>query len=145
MTRNEIFGVFVGSGEYTTLDALAKRRAEEGWLIVDDFGEEFYRQFKASHDRNVVVNGSSAGECVAKVVKLAIDNGASQVLVPLNEVLQGFTNDLNSEDQMRRNAVQLAWSLRSGGYLENNRLLVVPTEIWDAVANEVREYGNHVC
>lgn len=137
LNNTETFGVFVGRGEYTTLDDLAEQRMRDGWLICDEFDAEFTRKFIPSCGKKVIVNGSSTGECVAKVVKLALDNGAKQVIVPLNEVQQGFTDDLNSVEHMTHNALLLALSIRSGGYIDDDRLLVVPTEIWDAVQSQV--------
>lgn len=134
------FGVFVGYGEYLNLDNLAAQRMEQGWLFCYEFDAEFTRKFKPSRGKTLIVNGSSPGECVAKVVKLGLDNGVEKVIVPLNEIFDGFTNDMNGLEQMTHNAFNLAWAIRCGGYIDDDRLMVIPTEIWDAVQSQVVRY-----
>jgi NADPH-dependent glutamate synthase beta subunit-like oxidoreductase len=127
--REKSVSIFVGDGHYENLEKLADRRRAQGWhmgattwsFIKEDF-------FPSVSDAVVVINGGDAGNCVVSAAGEALRHGARRVVIPLIYI----KTHSEGENPLLRRARRLAAGLAEQYLMDDSRLIVTPTVVWEA-------------
>lgn len=136
--REHLVGVFVGKGDYVEQLSLAEQReAEPGWIVgghvdtkrmIDALSRVPYTTF--------FLNGAHAGDCIPVFTKRALRKNAARIIIPLHEIMGG---DYDDSDPLVGRARQLAWRLHTLNVIQDTRIVVTPSAIWQPVVAELMD------
>lgn len=129
-----VLKIFIGEGDFQQQDALAATRRKQGWKMCKTPLDVREQEIK---DAIVVVNGATAGDCIASGVISALWGGAKRVIVPLQHIMGGYGGDTDGELGRARS---LARRLKNAGVLEDTRLKVTSTMIWKQAKSDFEDF-----
>ncbi len=136
--RDRVVRLFVGKGDFSEQLPLAHKRELQGWVVSKALREQkvldAMDQVKGAI---VVINGATAGDCVASITTRTLFRGAKRVIVPLNHVMGSYGQ---GEDTMLKRGRSLARQLNHAGLLDDVRLTITPSSAWKQAKKDVRDF-----
>lgn len=132
--------IFVGAFDIKKQIPLLCFRVLQGWIwSYTSTSGKIVNALDNISGKVLRINGAHAGGCVTDVARKALLKGASRVIIPLKQVMDG---DEGKENPLLDRAILIAKFLFQVGFLNDKRLEIIPAEIWNEAKKIVQEGNN---